>query len=123
MSSVAIQQMADRVAGLLEERLKSGGRSLEAKVKRTKRALPKRVRDAALHLAQAAEKAKNPKLLAQIDMGAVSDDYDLCVRHLMTINPNSRRRDYMASIIGSLGFGVLTLILVIIAFLAWRGYL
>jgi len=123
MSSVAIQQMADRVAGLLEERLKLRGPDLADKLNRGKRALPKRVRDAAMHLSKASEKAKNPKLLAQIDMGAVSDDYDLCVRHLMTVDPGSRRRDYMASIIASIGFGVLVLILGIIAFLAWRGYL
>ncbi|OYW45083.1 MAG: hypothetical protein B7Z10_07805 [Rhodobacterales bacterium 32-66-7] len=123
MSSVAIQQMADRVAGLMEERLKLGGGSLAAKLKRGQRALPKRVRDAALLLAEAAEKVQHPKLVAQVDMGAVSDAYDLCVRHLMTVDPGSRRRDYLASMVSTFGFGVLTLILVLIAFLAWRGYL
>ena len=123
MSSVAIQQMADRVSGLMEERMKLGGLGLGAKLGRGKRALPKRVRDAAVLIALSAEKAKNPKLLAQIDMGAVSDSYDICVRHLMTVDPGDGRRQYLAGIIGSIGFGVLVMALGIIAFLAWRGYL
>jgi hypothetical protein len=123
MSAVAIQQMADRVAGLLEERLSVGGRDLSAKLRRSGRTLPKKVREAAQVLAIAAEKSKNPKLLGQIDMGEVADAYDTCVRHLTTIDPAGRRRDTIAGMVGSIMFGVLALILAIIALLAWRGYL
>jgi hypothetical protein len=123
MSAVAIQQMADRVAGLMEERLKVGGRDLSAKLRRGRRLLPKKQRDAALLLAAAAEKSKNPKLLGQIDMGQVADAYDACVRHLMTVDPAVRRRDTIAGMIASVGFGVVALILGIIALLVWRGYL
>ncbi|MDM7932986.1 hypothetical protein [Tabrizicola sp.] len=123
MSAVAIQQMADRVAGLMEERLKVGGRDLSAKLRRGRRLLPKKERDAAQLLAAAAEKSKNPKLLGQIDMGEVADSYDVCVRHLMTVDPAGRRRDTIAGMLASVGFGVLVLILGIIALLAWRGYL
>lgn len=123
MGAVAVQQMADRVAGLMEERLNLNGRDLSAKVRRGGRLLPKKVREAAQVLADAAEKSKNPKLLGQIDMGAVADAYDACVRHLMTVDPVGRRRDLFAGMVGSVGFGVLGLILAIIALLAWRGYL
>ena len=68
MSAVTIQQMADRVAQLLEERLGLGGRDLSAKLKRAGRVLPKKVRDAGRLLAQSAQKGQNPKLLGQIDM-------------------------------------------------------
>jgi len=121
MSAVAIQQMADRVAGLLDERLQIGGRDLRAKLARGGRQLPRRVREAAVQLALAAEKAKNPKLLGQIDMTAVADNYDLCLRHLMTVDPRSRRKAYFASIARSVGFGVVTLALAITGLLAWRG--
>jgi len=50
---VAIQQMADRVAQLLEEKLSLGGRDLAAKLRRGKRLLPRKVRDAADALAVA----------------------------------------------------------------------
>ncbi len=123
MSAVAIQQMADRVAGLLEERLNLTGRDLAAQLRRGGRLLPRKVREAVQILAGAAEKAKNPKLLGQVNMGEVADAYDTCVKHLMTVDPTGRRRDTIAGMIGSVGFGVLGLILAIIAFLAWRGYL
>ena len=123
MSAVAIQQMADRVEGLLEERLNLTGRDLSAKLRRSGRLLPRKVRDGAQLLAVAAEKSKNPKLLGQIDMGQVAEAYDACVKHLMTVDPAGRRRDTIAGMIGSVGFGVLALLLALIAFLAWRGYL
>jgi hypothetical protein len=123
MSAVAIQQMADRVAGLLEERLNLRGRDLSVKLRRSGRQLPKKVRESAKVLAIAAEKSHHPKLIGQIDMGEVANAYDVCVRHLMTIDPVGRRRDTIAGVIGSVGIGVLALLLGIIALLAWRGYL
>jgi len=122
MSAVTIQQMADRVAQLLEERLGLGGRGLPAKLKRAGRTLPKKVRDGGRVLAVAAQKAQNPKLLAQVDMGEVTEAYDVCVKHLVTIDPVSRRRELFAGMIGSVGFGVLLLLVAVFGFLAWRGY-
>ena len=75
MNAVAIHQMADRVAQLLEERLALGGRDLAAKLAKGGRLLPKRVRDGAELLADASEKARNPKLLGQIDMSDVAEAY------------------------------------------------
>jgi hypothetical protein len=122
MSAVTIQQMADRVAQLLEERLGLGGKGLSAKLKRAGRVLPRKVRDAGKRLAAAAQKAQNPKLLGQIDMGDVTDAYDICLKHLVAIDPVGRKRDLFAGMIGSVGFGVLALIIAILALLAWRGY-
>lgn len=122
MSAVTIQQMADRVAQLLEERLGLGGRDLSVRLKRAGRMLPKKVRDSGKVLAAAAHKAQNPKLLGQIDMGDVTEAYDVCVKHLIAIDPVGRRRDLFAGIIGSVGFGVLVLAVALFGFLAWRGY-
>jgi hypothetical protein len=123
MSGVAIQQMADRVAQLLDEKLGLGGDDLEARLRKGGRMLPKRVREAAQLLSDSAEKAKNPKLLAQIDMGAVSDAYDTCLKHLSTIDPAARRGDTLSGMIRFIGGGLFLLTLGIIAVLVWRGYL
>jgi hypothetical protein len=123
MSAVAIQQMADRVAQLLEERLALGGRDLGAKLRRGRRLLPRKVRDGAELLAVSAERARNPKLLGQIDMGAVTDAYDACVRHLVAIDPTARRKNTLAGMVGFVGYGILFLVLGIMAVLIWRGYL
>jgi hypothetical protein len=123
MSSVAIQQMADRVAQLLEERLGIGGRDLGAGLRKGGRLLPKRVRESAQLLADAAEKAKNPKLVAQIDMGAVSNAYDACLKHLTAIDPNARRRGTLSGMVGFVGGGIFLLAVGIVAVLVWRGFL
>lgn len=122
MSAVTIQQMADRVAQLLEERLGVGGRDLSAKLKRAGRSLPKKVRDSGRLLATSAHRAQNPKLLGQIDMVEVTEAYDVCLKHLIAIDPVGRRRDLFAGILGSVGFGVLVLLVALFGFLAWRGY-
>jgi hypothetical protein len=123
MSSVAIQQMADRVAQLMEDRLGIGGRDLAGRLRKAGRMLPKRVREAAQLLADAAAKAKNPKLLGQIDMGAVSDAYDTCLKHLTAIDPGDRKRSVLSGMVGFVGGGIFLLAIGIVALLAWRGYL
>jgi hypothetical protein len=123
MSSVAIQQMADRVAQLMDERLGAGARDLAGALRKGGRGLPKRVREAAELLAESAEKAKHPKLLGQIDMGAVSDAYDTCLKHLTSIDPSNRRRDTVSGMVRFVGGGILILAVGIVAVLAWRGFL
>lgn len=123
MGSVAVQQMADRVAQLMEERLGIGGQDLSASLRKGGRLLPRRVRESAHLLADAAEKARNPKLLGQIDMGAVSDAYDACLKHLTTIDPADRRKSVFSGMIGFIGGGIFFLAIMIIAVLAWRGFL
>lgn len=122
MSAVTIQQMADRVAQLLEERLGLGGKGLAAKMKRAGRGLPRKVRDAGKLLAAAAQKAQNPKLLGQIDMGEVTEAYDVCLKHLIAIDPVARKRNLFAGMVGSVGFGILVLVIALAVLLAWRGY-
>lgn len=122
MGAVAIQQMADRVAVLMEERLGLRGQGLEGKLRRAPRALPRRVREAALRLAEAAHMSQNPKLLLQVDEGRVAADYDLCVRHLGSVSAWDRRK---AAILGTttsilLSLGVVAALLV--AVLRWRGF-
>ncbi len=123
MSSVAIQQMADRVAQLLEERLGIKASDLASGLRKGGRALPRRVREAGELLAVSAAKAKHPKLLGQIDMGAVTEAYDACVRHLMTIDPAGRRRDTFSGMVRFVGGGILLLAIGIIAVLVWRGFI
>ena len=123
MSAVTIQQMAERVTVLMEQKLRINGRGLHEKLRKGGRMLPRRVRSAAEQLADAAERSQNPKLLLQIDEAAVVVAYDLCSRHLSQIDVGHRR---MTAILGTASSMVISLIVVamlVTGVLYWRGYL
>ncbi|EEW26091.1 hypothetical protein [Rhodobacter ferrooxidans] len=122
MGAVTIQQMADRVAGLMEERLGVKGTGLAEKLARGGRGLPRKVRNAAEDLAKFAEMAQNPRLLLQVDEAAVAEAYDICVRHLGGLAVAGRGlalAGLLPSVLGSL----LVLAALVIGLLAWRGFI
>lgn len=123
MSAVTIQQMADRVAGLLEERLRIRGTGLADKLHKGGRLLPRKVRTAAEYLAQTATLAQNPKLLMQIDNGAVAEAYDVCLRHLGGVDPGDRRRGLIVGVAASIALSVLVVALLFGAVLYLRGFI
>ena len=65
MSAVTIQQMADRVAEMMQQKLRLRGRGLAEKTRRAGRLLPKKVRAAAVALAEAAALAQNPRQIGR----------------------------------------------------------
>ncbi|MDT8854267.1 hypothetical protein RNZ50_04280 [Paracoccaceae bacterium Fryx2] len=119
MGAVTIQQMADRVSALMEERLRVKGRGLGEKVRRGGRLLPRRVRTAAEGLAQSAHMAQNPKLLLQIDEEQVAEAYDICVRHLGSVN----RYGVLLGMASSATASLMAVAALVIGVLLWRGFL
>ena len=123
MSAVSIRQMADRVAGLMETRLRAGGTGLGAKLRSRGRQLPRKVRRAAQALAGAAEQAENPRLMMQLDLEKVAADYDLCVRHLGGLGAKDRRISALLDFGARLALILLVVGGLVLALLYWRGYL
>ena len=121
MGSVTIQQMADRIAGLMEERLRVRGRGLSEKLRRGGRSLPRKVRDRATFLAEAAEAAGHPKLAMMIDEEEVARAYDLCLRHLRSVGGAERIWRAVLGVAGSVVFALLVVAGLFIAVLVWRG--
>lgn len=122
MSAMTISQMAERVAVLMEERLGARGRGLDEKVRKAGRRLPRKVRDAAVALGDAALMAQNPKLLVRVDEGEVARNYDICVRHLTAIDRAGRRKTAVVNMIASAAFSLLLVLAAVVAYLVWRGY-
>lgn len=121
MGAASIQQMADRVSALIEEKLGARGPTLADKAKRAGRALPRKVRDAALRLAEAAAMSHNPRLLLQLDEEKLAADYDTCIRHLSAISVGDR---WVGRIVNFGATTVVTLLMVlalVLAFVYWRG--
>jgi hypothetical protein len=121
MSAVTITQMADRVSTLVEQRLGVRGRSLEDKLRRAGRRLPKAVREAATYLADAAEMAKSPKLLVRVDEAEVARAYDICLRHLNKLNRGERQKTALVGVAASVAFALLVVTVMVITLLYWRG--
>jgi hypothetical protein len=123
MGAVSIQQMADRVADLLQTRLRIRGNGLAEKLKRGGRVLPRTVRKAASALAQAADQAENPRLMMQLDLEKVAADYDLCLKHLNGIGARDRRIGMVLDFGARLALIVLVVGALLLAVLYWRGFL
>lgn len=117
MGAITIQQMADRVAALMEERLGIKGTGLAAKLRRGGRRLPRKVRTAAEDLAEAAHMSQNPKLLLQVDETRVAEAYDLCLRHLVT----QRRTGVWAAAGRSLAASLVVLMVLVAGVAVWIG--
>lgn len=121
MSAVTIHQMADRISGLLEERLGATGKDLPSKLRKCKRRLPRKVAAAAQALADAAQQANNPKLLVQIDQAAVAQNYDTCVRHLSALRAGGRATGTLINVAATVVAGLLILGAVVIGVMRMRG--
>lgn len=122
MGAASIQQMADRVAVLMEERLRIRGDGLEAKIRKAGRLLPAKVRAKAEYLSKASEMARNPKLLVRVDEAKVAEAYDACVRYLGQVSPGERRISALIGIAASVAFSLLVVVLLVLAVLYWRGF-
>ena len=123
MPSGSIEQMADRVAALMQQRLQVGGASLSEKLRRGGRALPRSVRSEAALLAEASHQAANPRLLPQIDRDRVERAHDICLRHLEGVNRSARRRAVWMGLASSIAFSLFAVGLLVLVLLWWRGFL
>ncbi|MCV2868371.1 hypothetical protein OEW28_06985 [Defluviimonas sp. WL0002] len=123
MDGASVQQMADRVAELMSNRLGIRGRTLADKLRRGGRRLPRRVRKQAEYLSRAVDEAANPALLARMDQERVAAAFDACLRHLQPIGAGQRWYNRLMDFAAQLAFVILVTGLLVLATLVWRGYL
>lgn len=123
MSGVTVQQMAGRVAELMEARLRIPGRGLEDKLRRGGRFLPRKIRREAEFLARSAEQSLVPRLQVQIDHRRVADAYDACVRYLKPLGRSARRKAILLDILTGLATAIAVTIVLVLTLLVWRGFI
>ncbi|MCY1126168.1 hypothetical protein OU426_04815 [Frigidibacter sp. RF13] len=121
--SISVQQMADRVAELMEARLRVKGEGLAAKLRRGGRHLPRKVLAAAEALARQAEMATIPRLQMQVDPEEAAEAYDACVRYLKPLGAGARRRALLWQMTTAIATGLFVTLVALAATLAWRGFL
>lgn len=123
MGYTTVQQMADRIAGLMETRLGVRGKGLPEKLRRGRGRLPRHVRREAEYLAEVAVLAQNPRAQMMLDDARIAEAYDVCLRHLNGIGAAERFRAMVLGITGSLALALLVVGGLVIGVLVWRGYL
>ncbi len=106
MSGITVEERADRIARLIEERLRVRGRGLETKLRRAGRLMPKWIRQEAQTLVQAQQFSASPKLMKLIDPGQIDQAYERCETWLKSVDPGERRKD---RILGFLALNVFNL--------------
>lgn len=121
MSATTIQQMADRVAQLMQDRLGLKGKGLADKLRRGGRSVPRRLRSAAVLLAEAEELSHNPRLAYQIDPAKVAEAYDTCLSQLGAGGRGGRLATWAVNRLASIVLSLLLLAALIGLILRWRG--
>lgn len=96
-NAIIILQKSDRIAELLEERVGVKGPTLDDRLRRARRALPRQARGAADRIAVARQMALTGGF-RDVDAPAFDDDYRVLLRHLQALDPNATRRALLGGI-------------------------
>jgi len=114
-------ELAAELSLLLHQKLGVKGGGLEARVQRAGRLLPRRVRRAALEIAEAEKREGNPRLARQNDPARVARAFAEVERHLKAVDPAARRTRLVLGILGSIALGLLALFAAVVTVLVLRG--
>lgn len=118
-----VEDRADQLAGLIEERLGIPGRGLETKLRRAGRALPRYIRREAAKIEQAIQLSANPKLMRQVDPTGIEKAFGKCESWLKTIDPKERRKDRILGFLAVNAFNFLVISGAFITWAVWTGRL
>ena len=100
MSAVAVivLQKSARISELLEERVGVKGPTLEARLDRARRVLPRDARAAGRRIIAAERKAQRGGIV-DVDAHGFDEDYRVLLRHLQGLEPRSLRRSLLGGVI------------------------
>jgi septal ring factor EnvC (AmiA/AmiB activator) len=123
MEPIVINQLADRVAGLLSEKLGARGRNLEGRLAHARRELPRRVRRSGEALVAAQKMGANPKLAMRVDGEDVSNSYAAISRYLVSIDAAAVKSRKRFNLMASVAAQFLMVVGLLVAVLMWRGFI
>ncbi|MEP3347830.1 MAG: hypothetical protein ABJN34_02360 [Litoreibacter sp.] len=121
MEKVVVEQLIERVSALLREKLGIRGVSLEARVRRAGRSLPRHVRHAAKELVNAESMSHDPLMLRRLDGMRISAAYDICVKHLDGIDEKANKSKAVFGFAATFIVQIFVIAGIAIAVMKWRG--
>ncbi len=117
---MAYEQDAEHIYRLLGERLGVRGSTLEARLLRAGRLLPRSLRREGQLLVDALKMEASPRLSKRIDHEAVQRAVKALAQHLSSIDARKRRFDRAVGITASIAFSLIVVIAGVIAVAYWR---
>lgn len=118
--AASLEQDIEEIRVLLKEREHASG-DLDMALKRARRRLPRRVYRQGRKLAAAVPLIEHPRLRLTLDEKPLRGAAREVRAHLEQIDLADRRRGLWLSILGSIGFSLLTVIALLVVVLRWRG--
>ncbi|MBO9410167.1 MULTISPECIES: hypothetical protein [Ruegeria] len=118
-----IQTQIAQTVQLLRDKLGVRDKTLTASVRKAKRQLPRRIYKQALLLANAEQMAAHPKLRLVLDTPKLARASEEVQDHLTGINLADRRLGWFLGMLGGLAFNLLALLVLLLVFLRWQGFI
>ncbi|PSL22144.1 hypothetical protein [Shimia abyssi] len=106
---------------LIHEKFGIKADKLDIAMRKIGRRLPKRAHTSAKVLVDAQAQAGHPKLMLQGDMTRVAAAYETLKQDLDAVDRADRRKGAILGTLGALSFNLIALVVLLVAFLMWRG--
>ena len=119
----AFQARTDAIGAALQKKFGLKPAPFPQLVARARRGLPRHVWQRAQTLAEAHEKAANPRLGRTLDFEALQKAAALVDAHLKALDVADERRTRRLSLAAGLSFNMLVVFALLIAVLLWRDFL
>jgi hypothetical protein len=123
VSSVTYEERADHIAELLESQLGVRGKSLDAKLRKAGRLLPRDIRRHGEKIVEAVSLQGSPKLARMVDEKSTVSAYDAIEKYLSSIDAWDRRKGNALGFLTTNAFNLLVVTALLIIVLRWRGFI
>lgn len=123
MDPADIEAKATRLETLLAEKFGARRGSLERRLSKAGRRLPRSTRHDVGEVAEARRLSSHPKLMRQIDEKRVERAYSLAEEALRDVDVTDRRKGAVLGMLGALAFNLLLVGAIFVVVLLWRGLL
>lgn len=115
-----LEGQIDEIRALLSKKLGARGRDFPATLARARRRLPKALRAEGQLLAAALPMMAHPKLSLTLDTARLDQAARALREHLGAIDLAERRKTFWLGVLGAAAFNLLLVIVIFLAWLAWR---
>lgn len=117
------EERADHIATMIGTHLGIRGKSLDIKLRKAGRQLPRDIRRHGDNLVRSVQLQTSPKMARMVDEESVISSYNICEKFLSDIDLMDRRKAQAISFLSTNAMNMLVVAGLLVTVLVWRGYL